>query len=113
MQVMEKIVDRPVYVEKIVEKFVDKIVEKPVYIDKVVGMCRLDPESLVRASCKWNSSKTCLVRLAEKFVKVKEEVPVQKIVQVEKEIPVTKYIEVDSLLHLFEKWHDLYVAVEL
>lgn len=67
VQVREKIVDRPVYVDKVVEKVVEKIVEKPVYIDKIV----------------------------EKVVKVKEEVPVTQIVQVEKEIPVTKYIEVE------------------
>jgi hypothetical protein len=46
VQVREKIVDRPVYVDKVVEKVVEKIVEKPVYIDKIVGMCRLDPKSL-------------------------------------------------------------------
>ena len=46
VQVREKIVDRPVYVDKVVEKVVERIVEKPVYIDKIVGMCRLDPKSL-------------------------------------------------------------------
>lgn len=34
VQVVEKIVEKPVYIDRIVEKVVEKIVEKPVYIDR-------------------------------------------------------------------------------
>lgn len=35
-KIVERVVEKPIYIDRVVEKVVEKIVEKPVYVDRVV-----------------------------------------------------------------------------
>ena len=72
---VEKVVEKPVYIDKIIEKEVvvekpvEKVVEKPVYIDKIV-------EKVVEKPVE---------KVVEKIVEKKVEVPVEKTVYIKEE----------------------------